>query len=90
MLRLAPAICLLVLIGSLSAQNDLASLSGMVSDPNGAMVELRFFLVREYRGEIENRIFRDLQWSAPRDLASYDFLEADASLVKDLVAGKLI
>jgi len=26
----------------------------------------------------------------PRDLASYDFLEADASLVKDLVAGRLI
>ena len=58
--------------------------------PNGAMVELRFFLVREYSGEIENRIFRDLQWSVPKNLASYDFLEADASLVKDLVAGKLI
>ena len=58
--------------------------------PNGAMVELRFFIVREYNGEIENRIFRDLQWSAPKDLPSYDFLEADASLVKDLAAGKLI
>ena len=58
--------------------------------PNGAMVELRFFLVREYEGEIENRIFRDLQWSAPKDLSSYDFLEADASLVKDLAAGKFI
>jgi 8-oxo-dGTP diphosphatase len=60
------------------------------SYPNGAMVELRFYIVREYRGEIENRIFRDLQWSPPKDLSSYDFLEADASLVKDLVAGKLI
>jgi len=58
--------------------------------PNGVMVELRFFVVREFRGEIENRIFRDLQWPAAKDLASYDFLEADASLVKDLVAGKLI
>jgi 8-oxo-dGTP diphosphatase len=52
--------------------------------------ELRFFIVREYRGEIENRIFREVQWSAPKDLASYDFLEADASLVKDLAAGKLL
>ena len=34
--------------------------------PNGAMVELRFFLVREYQGELENRIFRDMQWSLPR------------------------
>ena len=58
--------------------------------PNGATVELRFFIVRAYGGEIENRIFRDLQWSAPKDLASYDFLEADASLVRDLVAGKFV
>ena len=58
--------------------------------PNGAMVELRFFIVREYDGEIENRIFRDLQWAEPGNLGSYDFLEADASLVKDLAAGKLL
>lgn len=58
--------------------------------PNGVTVELRFFIVREYAGEIENRIFRDVQWAAPRDLGSYDFLEADASLVKDLVAGRLL
>jgi 8-oxo-dGTP diphosphatase len=58
--------------------------------PNGGSVELRFFIVREYEGELENRIFRDLQWSATRDLASFDFLEADASLVKDLVEGRLI
>jgi 8-oxo-dGTP diphosphatase len=58
--------------------------------PNGMAVELRFFIVREYQGEIENRIFRDLQWASPRDLGSYDFLEADASLVKDLAAGKFI
>jgi hypothetical protein len=45
--------------------------------------------VREYRGEIENRIFRDVQWSAAKDLPSYDFLEADASLVRDLAAGRL-
>jgi 8-oxo-dGTP diphosphatase len=58
--------------------------------PNGALVELRFFVVRDYVGEIENRIFRDVQWADPKDLLSFDFLEADAELVKDLVAGKLI
>jgi len=58
--------------------------------PNGATVELRFFIVRDYGGEIENRIFKDVQWSAPKDLASYDFLEADASLVRDLMAGRLL
>jgi 8-oxo-dGTP diphosphatase len=58
--------------------------------PNGVRVELRFFVVREFSGAIENRIFRAVQWASPKDLASYDFLEADASLIKDLVAGKLI
>jgi len=53
-------------------------------------VELRFFLVREYLGEIENRIFKDIQWAAPKDLPNYDFLEADRSLVQDLAAGKLL
>jgi 8-oxo-dGTP diphosphatase len=58
--------------------------------PNGGMVELRFFIVREYRGEIENRIFKDMQWSLPKDLPKYDFLEADLTLVNDLAAGKLL
>jgi 8-oxo-dGTP diphosphatase len=58
--------------------------------PNRTAVELRFFVVREYRGEIENRIFRDVQWSAPENLPSYDFLEADASVVRDLASGKLL
>ncbi len=58
--------------------------------PNGGMVELRFFAVREYGGEIENRIFRDIQWAERKDLPNYDFLEADLTLVSDLAAGKLL
>jgi 8-oxo-dGTP diphosphatase len=58
--------------------------------PNGAMVELRFYTVRKFQGEIENRIFRDLQWALPKDLPTYDFLEADLTLVNDLAAGKLL
>ena len=58
--------------------------------PNGGMVELRFFLVREYQREIENRIFRDIRWVEPKDLPTYDFLEADLTLVRELAAGKLL
>lgn len=58
--------------------------------PNGGMVELRFFVVREYRGELENRIFKDIQWAKPNDLPKFDFLEADLTLVNDLAAGKLL
>lgn len=54
------------------------------------MVELRFFVVREFQREIENRIFKDMQWADPKDLPKYDFLEADVLLVRDLAAGKLI
>ena len=58
--------------------------------PNGGMVELRFYVVRDYLGELENRIFRDIQWAEPADLPKFDFLEADLTLVKDLAAGKLL
>jgi 8-oxo-dGTP diphosphatase len=58
--------------------------------PNGGMVELRFFIVRDYNGELENRIFKDIQWAEPKDLPRFDFLEADLTLVTDLAAGKLL
>jgi 8-oxo-dGTP diphosphatase len=60
------------------------------SYPNGGIVELRFFIVREYQREIENRIFRDIRWAEPKDLPIYDFLEADLTLVKELAAGNLL
>src|SRR4030088_1652405 len=31
--------------------------------PNGGTVELRFYVAREHKGEIENPFFRDIQWS---------------------------
>ena len=58
--------------------------------PNGGMVELRFYVVRDYQGELENRIFRDIQWATPSELPKFDFLEADLTLVNDLAAGKLL
>jgi 8-oxo-dGTP diphosphatase len=35
---------------------------------NGNSVELHFLLVREYRGELENRIFVDVRWVEAVDL----------------------
>jgi len=58
--------------------------------PNGSAVELRFFVVRDYQGEIENRIFRDIRWTRPTELPAFDFLEADLTLVRDLAGGKLL
>jgi 8-oxo-dGTP diphosphatase len=58
--------------------------------PGGGSVELRFFVVREYHGKIENRIFREIRWSLRSELPSYDFLEADLELVRDLADGKIV
>jgi len=58
--------------------------------PNGGAVELRFYTVRNFRGDIENRIFKDVQWVNRKELSSYDFLEADAPVVRDLGDGKLV
>ncbi len=58
--------------------------------PNRSMVELRFFVVREYAGELENRIFQDMRWAERSELPSFDFLEADLELVSQLAAGKLV
>jgi 8-oxo-dGTP diphosphatase len=57
---------------------------------SGGSVELRFFVVHKYRGELENRIFRDIRWAEREELPSYDFLEADLALVNDLAAGKIL
>ncbi len=57
---------------------------------NGGAVELRFFDVPEYDGEIENRIFNDVQWVERTRLPEFDFLDADLQLVKDLAAGKIL
>jgi len=56
--------------------------------PTGNSVELRFFDVRSYSGEVENRIFHEILWAIPADLPKYDFLEADLTLVRDLAGGK--
>ncbi|HZQ67684.1 MAG TPA: (deoxy)nucleoside triphosphate pyrophosphohydrolase [Terriglobales bacterium] len=56
----------------------------------GGAVELRFFAVRSYQGLLENRIFKDIRWAEFSDLPSFDFLEADLTLVQSLAEGKIL
>jgi len=56
----------------------------------GGVVELRFYEVHEFEGELENKIFKEIRWASLGDLPSYDFLEADFGLVRDLAAGKVL
>lgn len=57
---------------------------------HGGAVDLQFFSVPTFEGELENRIFHQLKWVRLEDLPDYEFLAADRGLIKDLAAGKLL
>ena len=57
---------------------------------NGGAIDLQFFLVNEFSGSLENRIFNDVRWSPLTALSGYDFLAADLGLIRDLAEGKLL
>jgi 8-oxo-dGTP diphosphatase len=56
---------------------------------NGAAVELHFFLVEQFQGAIQNRIFRDVRWVLKEEMPGYEFLEADIDLVRAIASGKV-
>jgi 8-oxo-dGTP diphosphatase len=57
---------------------------------NGGAIDLQFFVVREFDGALENRIFNDMRWTPLGELPGYDFLAADLGLIRDLSEGKLL
>jgi 8-oxo-dGTP diphosphatase len=57
---------------------------------SGSAIDLQFFAVHQFAGEMTNRIFNDLRWCPLRELTRYDFLAADRILIRDLAAGKLL
>jgi 8-oxo-dGTP diphosphatase len=57
---------------------------------SGSAIDLQFFAVYQFAGEMTNRIFNDLRWCPLRELTRYDFLAADRILIRELAAGKLL
>ena len=57
---------------------------------HGGAVDLQFFAVRDFQGDLQNRIFAQVVWARLEDLPNYDFLAADRGLIKDLAGGKLL
>ncbi len=53
-------------------------------------VEVIFFRVDSYQGEVANRVFEAIEWAPRNQLAGYNFLEADRELVGRLVEGGVI
>ena len=57
---------------------------------HGGAVDLQFFAVHDFSGEIVSSIYHQVRWVRLDELASYDFLPADRGLIRDLAAGKLL
>ena len=57
---------------------------------NGGAIDLQFFAVRNFSGEISNRIFNEICWAPLSALPTYDFLAADLGLIRDLSEGRLL
>lgn len=57
---------------------------------NGGTIDLQFFVVKEFSGSLDNRIFNAMQWTPLSALPTFDFLAADLGLIRDLSEGKLL
>lgn len=53
-------------------------------------VEVIFFRVTSYSGEISNRVFEAVEWVGRRKMPEYPFLEADRELVKKIAQGEIV
>ena len=55
---------------------------------NGPRVSLRFYYVRDFAGEVTNRVFEQISWSKLTDLRMLDFLEGDRPIIEELLSGR--
>ncbi len=53
-------------------------------------VEVVFFAIRAYGGEVRNRVFESIEWAPRETLTTYNFLEADRKLVKLIAQGEIV
>jgi 8-oxo-dGTP diphosphatase len=53
-------------------------------------VEVVFFAVASYCGEVRNQVFEAIKWAPRARLPEYNFLEADRELVNRISKGELV
>lgn len=54
--------------------------------PKIARVNLRFFRVEDYSGELKNLVFQQIKWVRIKELMQMDFLDGDLPIVRKLVS----
>jgi 8-oxo-dGTP diphosphatase len=52
------------------------------------VIELSFFRVDRWSGEIRNIVFHEVRWVRRAEMIALDFLEADKPLVQEIAAGR--
>jgi 8-oxo-dGTP diphosphatase len=57
---------------------------------NGGAIEIQFFRVTHFAGDLDNRIFQEMRWTPIDRLPDFDFLAADLTLIRNLAEGKLL
>jgi 8-oxo-dGTP diphosphatase len=50
--------------------------------PGKMPIELVFFSVGDFSGDLQNHIFEKIEWSAREELLRYDFLEGDIDFLR--------
>ena len=53
-------------------------------------VEVVFFSVQSYSGEVRNQVFETIEWAPRSKLSEYNFLEADRELVDRISRGEIV
>ena len=53
-------------------------------------VEVVFFTVADFRGEVCNNVFESVEWAPRAALPEFNFLEADRELVKRIAKGEIV
>jgi 8-oxo-dGTP diphosphatase len=53
-------------------------------------VEVVFFAIANYGGEVRNQVFEAIEWAPRGKLPEYNFLEADRELVNRISKGELV
>ena len=54
--------------------------------PGKDPIQLIFYRVTEFDGQVENRVFERIAWEARERLPGYDFLEGDTNFVHSLAS----
>jgi 8-oxo-dGTP diphosphatase len=53
-------------------------------------VEVVFFAIESFRGEVRNLVFEAIEWAPRSRLPEYDFLEADREIVNRISQGEIV